>query len=118
VIVDRILPLADAPAELAEKLHIHLYADRLAPDALTRVAQACFRVPGDTRVVLCLVGLDDTVTFIEARKGKITVTRDLLAELDEILTPGHWRLKGAPYNPPPRRTWNREKEPETKVVMN
>ena len=118
VIVDRILPLADAPAELAEKLHIHLFADRLAPDALKRVSEACFRVPGETRVVLCLVGLDDSVTFIEARKTKITVTRELLAELDAILSPGNWRLKAAPYNPPPRRSWNREKEPETTVVMN
>lgn len=118
VIVDRLLPLAEAPAELAEELHIHLHADRLAPGALNRVAEACFRVPGETRVVLCLVGLDDSVIFIEARRSKITVTRELLAELDAILTPGHWRLKGAPYNPPPRRTWNREKETETKVVMN
>ncbi len=120
VIVDKLIPLCEAPAELAEKLHIHLYAERLqeAPDALKRVSEACFRVPGKTLAVLCLVGLDDSVTFIEARKSKITVTRDLLEELDAILTPGHWRLKAEPYNPPPRRVWTREKEKETTVVMN
>lgn len=112
VIVDRIVPLADAPAELTEELHIHLYADKLGPDALKRVSEACFRIPGRAMVVLCLVGLDDSVTFIEARKSKITVTRELLNELDAILTPGHWRLKATPYAPPPRRSWNRDKEKE------
>ena len=110
--MDRIVPLADAPAELTEELHIHLYADKLGPDALKRVSEACFRIPGRAMVVLCLVGLDDSVTFIEARKSKITVTRELLNELDAILTPGHWRLKATPYAPPPRRSWNRDKEKE------
>jgi len=63
------------------------------------------------------VGLDDSVTFIEARKQEIMVTRELLVALNEILTPGHWRLKAAPYNPPPRRVWTREKEPAATVVV-
>lgn len=112
VIVEKVMPLAEAPNELTEELHIHLYADKLEPGVLGKVSEACFRVPGKVLVVLCLVGKDDSVTFIEARRDRITVTKPLLDELDRLLTPGHWRLKAVPYTPPPRRAWNRDREKE------
>ena len=112
VIVEKVVPLAEAPNELTEELHIHLYADKLEPGVLGKVSEACFRVPGKAMVVLCLVGKDDSVTFIEARRDRITVTKPLLDELDRLLAPGHWRLKATPYSPPPRRAWNRDREKE------
>ena len=116
VIVEKVMPLAEAPNELTEELHIHLYADKLEPGVLGKVSEACFRMPGKAMVVLCLVGVDDSVTFIEARRDRITVTKALLDELDRLLTPGHWRLKAIPYTPPTRRAWNRDREKESSAA--
>ncbi|MDR0932376.1 MAG: DNA polymerase III subunit alpha [Victivallales bacterium] len=110
VAVDKLILLPEATNGLTEELHIHLYADELKPGMAKEIAEACFRIPGKTKIVICLVGADDSVTFIEANREKITVTKPLLDELDRILTPGHWRLKAAAYNPPMRRAWNRDKE--------
>ena len=111
VIVDRVVLLGEAPAEITEELHLHIYASEITSEKLKQVSEACFRTPGDTRVVVCLVGTDDSVTFIESRGRKISVTPELLRELDSILGPGHYRLKAKPYSPPPRRMWNRDKRP-------
>ena len=86
----------------------NIYASEITSEKLKQVSEACFRAPGDTRVVVCLVGTDDSVTFIESRGRKISVTPELLRELDSILGPGHYRLKAKPYSPPPRRMWNRD----------
>ena len=109
VIVDRVVLLGEAPAEMTEELHLHIYASEITSEKLKQVSEACFRTPGDTRVVVCLVGTDDSVTFIESRGRKISVTPELLRELDSILGTGHYRLKAKPYSPPPRRMWNRDK---------
>ena len=109
VIVDRVVLLGEAPAEITEELHLHIYASEITSEKLKQVSEACFRTPGDTRVVVCLVGTDDSVTFIESRGRKISVTPELLRELDSILGTGHYRLKAKPYSPPPRRMWNRDK---------
>ncbi len=116
VIVDRVELLATVPETLTQQLHLHLYASEIDSDTLKAVAAACFREPGETEVVTCLVGLDDSVTFIETRGRKIKVTCEMLRELDRLLGPGHYRLKAVPYAPPPRRAWNRDKEktPEEK----
>ena len=108
VIVDRVVLLGEAPAEITEELHLHIYASEITSEKLKQVSEACFRTPGDTRVVVCLVGTDDSVNFIESRGRKISVTPELLRELDSILGTGHYRLKAKPYSPP-RRMWNRDK---------
>ena len=110
VIVDKVTPLAEAPATLTEKLHIHLYADQVKSETLRELAKACFEIPGDTLLVTCVVGKDDSVTFIESRRQEITVTHELLTTIDRLLGPGRYRLKATPYNPRPRRMWNRDKE--------
>ena len=60
-------------------------------------------------LVFCVVGRDDSVTFIEARGRGVSVAPELLAEIDRVLGTGNYRLKARPYDPPPRRAWNREK---------
>ncbi len=115
VIIDRVMPLEDAPMELTEELHLHFYAETVTPELMREVADACFKVPGDAQVVVCLVGKDDSVTFIETRGYPITVTSELLATLDRLIGREHYRLRGKPYNPPPKRVWNREKAEEKKA---
>lgn len=83
VIVDKVTPLAEAPATLTEKLHIHLYADQ--DKELKRCASWPRRVlkfPATPLLVTCVVGKDDSVTFIESRRQEITVTHELLTTID------------------------------------
>ncbi len=107
VIVDKVYSLLDAPSFFTEELHLHFYADKLRKGDLEAAAKACYEVPGETRLVICLVGVDDSVTFIEAHRGKITVTQELLRKLDQLLGHGHYRLKARPYNPPQKRAWSK-----------
>ncbi len=111
VIIERLMPLDEAPLHYAEQLHIHLYAERVDNGTVQRLAQVCGGFPGDTDLVLCVVGGDDSVTFIEARGMRVSVAAELLKEIDTLLGPGNYRLKARPYNPPPRRMWNRDKAP-------
>ncbi len=116
VIVDKVYSLTDAPSFFADELHLHFFAENLKPGDLEKAAKACFEMPGETKVVICLVGVDDSVTFIEAHKSRITVTPELLKTLDTLLGAGHYRLKARPYAPPPKRQWSKplEQQPEEK----
>lgn len=109
VIVERLMPLEEAPLHFTERLHVHLYADRIGNGTVRELAEIFGRYPGDAELVFCVVGRDDSVTFIEARGRGVSVAPELLAEIDRVLGTGNYRLKARPYDPPPRRAWNREK---------
>ena len=103
--------LEEATGDLTHELHLHFYAENYDSALLRKVADLCFAVPGKTNVVICFVGKDDSVTFIEGRGRQITVTPQLLKSLDELIGKEHYRLRAIPYNPPPKRVWNKEKAP-------
>ncbi|MBQ8754499.1 MAG: DNA polymerase III subunit alpha [Lentisphaeria bacterium] len=111
VIIDKVMLLEEAAGDLTHELHLHFYAENYDSALLRKVADLCFAVPGKTNVVICFVGKDDSVTFIEGRGRQITVTPQLLKSLDELIGKEHYRLRAIPYNPPPKRVWNKEKAP-------
>ena len=112
VIIDKVMLLEEAAGELTHELHLHFYAENYDSELVRKIADLCFKVPGKTNLVICFVGKDDSVTFVEGRGRQITVTPELLKELDRLIGRDHYRLRAIPYNPPPRRVWNREKSAE------
>ena len=109
VIIDKVMLLEEAAGELTHELHLHFYAENYSSEQVRKAAELCFKVPGKTNLVICFVGKDDSVTFIEGRGRQITVTPELLRALDNLIGKDHYRLRAIPYNPPPKRVWNKEK---------
>lgn len=110
IIVDKIMPIDEAVSSLTEKLYIHLYADQVKSETLRELAKSCFEIPGNVLLVTCVVGKDDSVTFIESYQNKLTVTYELLTKIDSLLGPGHYRLKATPLIQRPRRMRNFDSE--------
>ncbi|MGE4565678.1 MAG: DNA polymerase III subunit alpha, partial [Victivallaceae bacterium] len=114
IIVEKIMNLLEAPTFYTEELHIHLLETELDRAKLEAVSALCRRNPGTVKTVLCVVDKDDTVIFVELRRGgSVVVTPELLAGLDELLGPHHYRLKAKPHQSErPQNKW-RSKPKET-----
>lgn len=108
IVVDRLLPLDKAAAELACELHLHLYQEKTDRTLLEDIRRACLSSPGDCRLVLCLVDAEDKVVYVEPEGSGVTVTPELLDSLNVLIGARHYRVKGKEYAPPPRRVYRKE----------
>ena len=111
LIVERILPLAEAPRSLTEEIYLHLPPDA-SKEKFDALADLLRRFPGESEAIIALMRSDDSVVYIESRMSVI-VTMEFLQEVDSLLGKGHYKLKVKPCAPPRRRNWEPK---ETQVV--
>ena len=110
LVVERILPLAEAPRSLTEEIYLHVPPDA-SKEKFEALAGLLRRFPGESGVIIALLRPDDSVVYIESRMNVI-VTMEFLQEVDALLGKGHYKLKVKPCAPP-RRRWEPK---ETQVV--
>ncbi len=106
LIVEKVIPLTDAPAHHTEELIVYLYEKD--QDKLPELKRLLTAAPGDTRLVLSLVTgseANERVVFIETAV-LFHVTMDLLATLTGLLGPKCWKIKADKNLPVGRQRYN------------
>ncbi len=111
VVVDRIMALDDAVPRYTEKLYLDMHEADMDHGKLEKLARLCHDNAGDTPVVICVVGEDDSVCFIETdRRCRVRVTPELLRGVETLLGAKQYRVKGKPHSAErPRNNWRRDK---------
>ena len=110
LVVEKVLPLAEAPRSLTEEIYLHLPPDA-SKEKLEAVAALLRRFPGESDVIIALMRPDDSVVYIESRMS-VLVTMEFLQEVDSLLGKGHYKLKVKPCVQS-RRRWEPK---ETQLV--
>ncbi len=100
VTIDSVMALGNAPALYSDELHLHVYEKDIDRQKLEALSIACQANPGEAKLVFCVVGEDESVTFVESsRKNHVSVSMSLLNEVDNILGNSRYKIKSKPYTP-------------------
>lgn len=107
VIVEKIMPLDEAPLEHAAEMYLDLHEVGCDRAKLEKIVELCRQSPGDTKLVLCVICPANSVTFVETtRKMSVQATPELRRRLAELIGPENIRLKAKPFNPVrPKNNW-------------
>ncbi len=111
VTIDKITALTEASAMYSDELHIHVYENEISREKLERLSLACQENPGESKLVFCVVGSDDSVAFVEtAGRSRVRVSAGLLRDIEQELGPRHYRIKAKPHQVERTRRWERKTE--------
>jgi DNA polymerase-3 subunit alpha len=103
ILVERVIPLAEAPARHTLELHLRLYEGSPRPGLLEGIRDLCRRHPGPTLLVFCLTCANGEIAFVEAGAAhRVAVTPGLLAELRPLVGDRDLHFKADPAVPRPK----------------
>ncbi len=109
--VEDVVPLKDAMRTNTREIQIRLFENEMKEETFQSVAQLIRKHRGEVPVLFCITVKSGVCAFVEpARSYAVSVTPELLSDLDLLLGPNHWKLKRTPDVPVarPRGSWTRD----------
>ena len=82
VIVQKVVPLKDAPEHYASHLHVPIYQDKVNSQDLTNLQELLRREPGETEVILSCVLDNNKVAFVQTGASfKVSPKKELVDDI-------------------------------------
>ena len=106
VVVEKVLPLADAPAQLTEEIYLHIYEDKISLEKRQELAELARKHPGSVKMILCFVRKDDSVIFIETGFD-INPDAEFIRGVLSILGRNSFKVKVIPPKRPAPKRWKK-----------
>ncbi len=88
LIADRLIPMEEAPEQLTQEVHLHIYEMTLKDGKLEDLRRLCERYAGDIPLVLCVICGSNEVAFIRSNKYGVHNTAEFRENVQELLGEG------------------------------
>ena len=107
--VRSIEPLENIMGTQTNELHLHLFEDECSKETLAGLHTLLKRHSGSVPVVLCVCLKRGQTAFIEiSREFYVLPSPQLIQEIDELLGPNRFKIKGNMEVPPPQIRFQRD----------